>query len=299
MEKHLVAVCQIDCGSESGPQDNAEKICAYIKEEATKGMRLILFPELSLSGYSVDKQEVLQRCEATTEKIIKTVCACAKELEVATVVGVYEPAGEDKVYNVALAIGPDGSETRYQKIHIPPREDVFAPGQTGPAVADFGFVRLGMSICFDNVFGESARMAYLAGAEMLFMPFYWAANWEVCDEIERKRTAFDNDDILQSRRERMLKMFPIRAIDNGVYAVMLDSVNQSKDINRHLPGKSMVFSPYGELLAETKGWQEEVLHFEFDPERIREWRANDCFPGKSLRPEVYEKYLSRSMSCRK
>ena len=287
MEKHTVVACQISCGPRSTVEENAGKIRQYMERAAGNGARLVLFPELSLSGYSVDADDIAVRLRQTTDSVIGDICNDAKRLNIATVIGIYEQASQNKVYNTSLAIGPDGSETRYAKIHVPPNEDSFAQSQSGPVVADFGFVRVGLSVCFDNWFPESARMAYLCGAEILHMPFFWPAGWEVRDDIERKRAPVDNDLILKARRERMMKVFPARALDNGLYVIMIDQVCQSDDIDEHLPGKSMVFDPYGDLIAETKGWEEEVLYFEFLPERVKQWRCSKFFPGRSLRPQVY------------
>lgn len=55
-----------------------------------------------------------------------------------------------------------------------------------------------------------------------------------------------------------------------MYIVMLDHVGKHADLGKHLPGKSMVFDPYGELLVETRGWKEEVLYFDFDREKVCE-----------------------------
>lgn len=294
MEKHIVAVCQISCGPDSWPVENVEKLQSCLRRAAADGARLVLFPELCLSGYPAATEDISERLQATTSEQVESIRACAEKLRVATVIGLCEPAAGNKVYNVSLAIAPDGSETRYRKIHIPGNEGLFAPGDHGPAVADFGFVRLGISTCYDNWFPESARMAYLAGAEMLHMPFYWPAEWEVRDEIESKRTTIDNDAILKARRERMMKVFPARALDNGMYMVMVDQVGISDDLGKHLPGKSMVFDPYGELLTETKGWQEETLYFEFVPERVEQWRRNPFFPGNHLRFDVYRKHLIKN-----
>lgn len=297
MEKHRVAGCQISCGPSSTPGGNCEKHISYMKKVAGEGARLILFPELSLSGYSMDSEDVLARADATTPGLIESIRVCAQELKVAVVYGLYERAPEEKVYNVTLAVGLDGKETRYQKLHVPPNEasetPVVAEGVLGPTVADLGLVRLGMGTCFDNWIGESARMAYLGGAEMIHMPFYWPGKWEVCDDIERKRTAVDNDAILRSRRERMMKVFPARALDNALYVVMVDQVGVSDNIDEHLPGKSMAFDPYGDVVAETKGWQEEVLYFEFEPGMVNQWRDNPFFPGRHLKLDLYEKYLRR------
>ncbi len=288
MERHKVALWQIDCGPSSDPQRNLEKILSCLREAAGAGARLVLFSELSLSGYTVDEKDVLARLRATTPAMIEQITRLVKDLQVATVIGLYEEAAvSGKAHNATLAIGPDGAQTLYRKTHVSPNEGPFVGYDAGPAVADLGFVRLGLSICFDNWFPETARMAYLRGAEMLHMPFFWPAEWETKDDIPRKRVPFDEACVLQARRARMLKVFPARALDNGLYLVMVDQAARSTNPEQAVPGKSMAFDPYGELIAETKGWEEEVLYFEFDPARVLEWRDSPFFPPRHLRPDIY------------
>jgi len=293
METYIVAACQVNCGPASTPAANAWKIIDCLRQAASAGARLALFPELSLSGYSTDEQDILSKAAATTPAILSSVCQAAQDVNMAVVFGLYEPAPEPgKVYNVSLAVAPDGAQTRYRKIHICPNEP-FCPSDGGPVTADLGFVRLGLSVCYDNWYPETTRLAFLNGAQMLHVPFYWPAEWERRDDLPRKRVTGDDDAILAARRERMLKVFPGRALDNSMYLVLVDHAGRSDDIRRHMPGKSMVFDPYGELLAESRGWEEEILYFEFDPGRVAEWRHNEFFPGNHLRPEIYERVYAR------
>jgi predicted amidohydrolase len=290
MKRNKIAVCQINCGPDSKPDKNCEKICSYLEQAASADAELVLFPELALSGYVVDVENVLSRCRLTSPEMIEQITSIARDMNIATVVGLLESSNiHDKVYNVSLAISPDGRQTRYRKTHIPPNEGPFAPSDQGTVVADLGFVKLGLSVCFDNWFAETARMSYLAGAEMLHMPFYWPAEWEVKDDIPSQRVPVDDDAILEARRKRMLKIFPSRAIDNAMYIVMIDHAGKHTDLGKHLPGKSMVFDPYGELLVEARGWEEEILYFDFDREKVCEWRKNPFFPGNNLRPDIYIK----------
>ena len=92
----------------------------------------------------------------------------------------------------------------------------------------------------------------------------------------------------------MLKVFPGRALDNSLYLVLVDHAGRSDDVGQHLPGKSMVFDPYGELLAESQGWEEETLFFEYVPSRVTEWRNNEFFPGNHLRPDIYQQAYAHS-----
>jgi N-carbamoylputrescine amidase len=293
METYTVAACQVNCGPDSEPAGNASKIIACLRQAAAAGARLALFPELSLSGYTTDEQDIRAKAAATTPAIVSSVCQAAQGLNIAAVVGIYEPAPmPGKFYNASLAIAPDGTQTRYRKIHICPNEP-FWPSDAGPIVADLGFVRLGLSVCYDNWYPETTRMAFLNGAHMLHVPFYWPAEWERRDDLPRKRVTGDDAAVLAARRERMLKVFPGRALDNSLYLVLVDHAGRSDDLRQHLPGKSMVFDPYGELLAESQGWEEETLFFEYAPSRVNEWRDNEFFPGNHLRPDIYGRAYAR------
>lgn len=293
MTTYTIAACQINSGPGSSPPANARKIIACLRQAAAAGARLALFPELSLSGYTTNEVDILDKAAATTPALVASVCQATHDLNVAAVVGLYESAPvRGKVYNVSLAITPDGTQTRYRKIHICPNEP-FWPSEADPVVADLGFLRLALSVCYDNWYPETTRMAFLNGAHMLHVPFYWPAEWERRDDLPRKRVTGDDAAVLAARRERLLKVFPGRALDNSLYLVLVDHAGRSDDVRQHMPGKSMVFDPYGELLAESQGWEEETLFFEYDPQRVAEWRSSDFFPGNHLRPEVYQRAYER------
>lgn len=132
-------------------------------------------------------------------------------------------------------------------------------------------------------------MAMLGGAEVLHMPFFWPSDWEVEMDLAHQRVALDEDAILAARRRRMLKVFPARALDNALYLVMLDQAHRGGPTARRVPGKSMIFDPYGDLVAETRGWEEETLFADVNDDLEREWRAHPFFPGNHLRCEVYKK----------
>lgn len=287
MPAHTIAAYQVYHGPDSTPTANRDHIVALMREAAGAGAKLALFPELSLSGYTTDERDIPARTAATTPALVGSVVEEARRLGLAVVVGVLEAAPvAGKAYNASLAIATDGTITRYRKIHVCPNEP-YQPSYDGPVVADLGFLRLGLSVCYDNWFPETTRMAFLAGAHMLHAPFWWPAEWERLDDLPRKRVTGDDAAVLAARRERMLKVFPGRALDNSLYLVLIDHGGRSDDVRKHMPGKSMVIDPYGELLAETRGWQEEAIYFQFDAERVAEWRHNRFFPGNELRPSVY------------
>ena len=75
------------------------------------------------------------------------------------------------VYNSAAIVGPEGSSGLYRKVHLFDREKLFfAPGDLGFQVFDTTFGRIGIMICFDWYFPESARTLALKGAQIIAHP---------------------------------------------------------------------------------------------------------------------------------
>ena len=82
METYTVAACQVNCGPASTPATNARKIIDCLRQTASAGARLALFPELSLSGYSTDEVDILSKATATTPAILSSACQAAQDLNV-------------------------------------------------------------------------------------------------------------------------------------------------------------------------------------------------------------------------
>jgi 5-aminopentanamidase len=77
----------------------------------------------------------------------------------------------DRIYNSALLVGPGGIVSAYRKVHLFFREKLcFSPGNLGFPVADIPGCRIGLMICFDWIFPESARTLALAGAQIIAHP---------------------------------------------------------------------------------------------------------------------------------
>src|SRR5258707_100102 len=88
----------------------------------------------------------------------------------------FEKTPQGRYYNTAPGIGPDGRLLgTYRKTHVP--EDIlyheqhyFAPGDTGVRVFDTPFGKIAVLICYDQWYPEAARLAALAGAELIVYP---------------------------------------------------------------------------------------------------------------------------------
>lgn len=166
------------------PHENVRRHLSAIDSAADDGAGLIVFPECSLHGYpdrrarseSSGLRRVWEQAEeAETGRYSSLVTEHAVRRGVHVVFGLNEK-GEYPgfVYNTAVLSGPDGFIGCYRKVHLGASERaVWRPGDVWPVFATT-IGRIGMLICVDNAWPESARELTLGGADILVMPSAWA-----------------------------------------------------------------------------------------------------------------------------
>lgn len=131
---------------------------------------LYVLPELFNSGYNfVSREEVAESAEPADGPTCASMSAFARETSSYVVYGFAEQA--DRFYNSAALVGPDGLVGVYRKVHLFDRENLFfAPGNLGFPVFQLPFGTVGIMICFDWIYPESARSLALQGAELIAHP---------------------------------------------------------------------------------------------------------------------------------
>jgi len=153
----------------------AEKL---VREAASQGAQIILIQELFETPYFCQDQkyDYLALAKPLAENpAIKHFAPIAKELGVVLPISVYERAGQSN-FNSIVILDADGSNLGvYRKSHIPDgpgysEKFYFSPGDTGFKVWDTKYARIGVGICWDQWFPETARAMALMGAELLFFP---------------------------------------------------------------------------------------------------------------------------------
>jgi predicted amidohydrolase len=136
----------------------------------TASADLYVLPELFNTGYNfVDETEVRSMAEPADGSTFRTMSEWTKEHSCYVVYGFAEQA--DKIYNSAAIVGPDGIIGIYRKVHLFYRENLFfTPGNLGFPVFDLPFGKVGIMICFDWIYPESARSLALKGAQLIAHP---------------------------------------------------------------------------------------------------------------------------------
>ena len=176
MSKVSVAATQMQCSWDI--DDNVKKAESLIREAAAKGAQIILIQELFETPYFCIEQDFKHLDLATSvdeSPTIKKMSALAKELSVVLPISWFERAG-NAFFNSVAMIDADGSVMGvYRKTHIPnaigyQEKQYFSPGDTGFKVWDTRYAKVGLGICWDQWFPETARCLALMGAEILLYP---------------------------------------------------------------------------------------------------------------------------------
>ncbi|TVP87922.1 MAG: N-carbamoylputrescine amidase [Pseudomonadaceae bacterium] len=171
-----VAATQMSCSWDRA--DNLAKAERLVRQAASQGAQIILIQELFETPYFCQKPNADYLQLATTvddNPAIQHFQALAKELKVVLPISFFELAGRARFNSIAI-IDADGSNLGiYRKSHIPDgpgyhEKYYFNPGDTGFKVWQTRYAKIGVGICWDQWFPESARAMALQGAELLFYP---------------------------------------------------------------------------------------------------------------------------------
>lgn len=278
MSEISVALCQTKSvyalGNEDPRPQNLAKLRETMREAARKDAQLAVFGEIFLNGYASGRHSArLAIRESSDDPIVQEVSATARETGQTVVVGATTfKDTSDEVYNSALVIDGSGLRGTYNKAHVPamvgPNGTIvaerawWAPGSAiEPIQTEVG--SLGIEICYDIIFPETARTLSLKGADLVIN-----ISAAVCG-FEAVWDAF----------------LPVRAIENSVSYIHVSLVGDQGDFNCF--GGSRVFSPSGNVTAELPRNEEGLMVTSVNLEERRLARsANHTF---SLRqPRLYD-----------
>jgi predicted amidohydrolase len=229
---------------------------------------LYVLPELFASGYNFSNtSEVQQLAEPSgSGETFETLKKLAQKKRCGIVYGFPEHAGND-LYNSAALINPDGLAGLYRKIHLFDREKLFfSPGNLHFQVFNTPFGRIGLMVCFDWYFPESARTLALKGAQVIAHP---------------------SNLVLPNCPDSM----PVRCRENRVFAATANRVGTEDRSGVKLTyiGQSQITATKGEILFRASAQKAEIHVCEIDPKQADDKRVterNDLLGDR--RPEFYQ-----------
>ncbi len=276
----MVKVAAIQMRMSSNKARNVQNAERLVKEAAANGTNIILLPELFEGPYFCkDKDERYFSWAAPRENnaLIARFKALAKSLHVVLPLSYFE-ASDEGYFNSLVVIDADGRELdNYRKTHIPDgpgyeEKFYFQPGNTGFKVYDTTYGRIGVGICWDQWFSETARSLTLMGAELIFFPTAIGSEPEI---------GVDSKDHWQRVQTGHAAANIVPVIAANRYGV---ETGESCELTFY--GSSFITDMNGAKIAEAPREGEAIIYAEFDLERNREHRH---YWGllRDRRPECY------------
>ena len=283
--KVTVAATQMACTPDIDANlANAESL---VRKAAESGANMILIQELFALPYFCKDQleKYFDLAEPISDsKVIQYMSKLAKELGVVLPVSFFE-RDNNVYYNSLVVVDSDGNVvSHYRKSHIPDgpgyqEKYYFSPGDTGFVVSKTSFGSIGVGICWDQWFPETARALVLQGAEILFYP-----------------TAIGSEPVTGLKsRDHWQRAMQGHAAANMVPLVASNRIGmeQGEACALEFYGSSFIADQTGAIVEEASEVDEEILLYEFDLGAISGERTSwGLF--RDRRPDLYGSIISMS-----
>ena len=278
MTRREITVAAIQCPLPGTRAENIARIEKHVRDAAARGATIILPPELFQGPYFCREEKAEWFAEARAaedDEAVKRLREVARELGVVVPVSFFERAGQ-AYYNSLAVIDADGQVLGiYRKSHIPDgpgyeEKFYFRPGDTGFRAWRTRFGTIGVGICWDQWFPESARAMMLLGAEVLFYPTAIGSE--------------PHDPDLDTRDPWQRAMIG-HAVSNVVPVV---AANRTGDESGQVfYGSSFIADARGDKRAELGRTDEGAIVVTFDLAALERARASWGF-FRDRRPELYD-----------
>ncbi len=248
----VAAVCM---HSEPGAVDkNLEQMESFVHEASKQAAGVVLFPELSISGYTLKEPEKIYDL-ARSRKILEKIVRMAHDAKLIIMAGMVEIQKEGRPYITHVVAGPEGLLGLYRKTHLSPKEKEKYRGGDGLPVFHEGGLTFGVELCYESHFPEISTVLCLKGAEILFMPH---------------ASPRGNP---EEKMKSWLRHLPARAFDNGVFVIACNQVGETRE-GFSFPGVILAFDPQGRVVESYAGKEERMVLVELKTEVLDETRAH-------------------------
>jgi predicted amidohydrolase len=207
-------------------EENFERIVSLTEKEG-KNCDLIILPEMSLTGFTMNTSAFAEELDGET---VKNFIALSRKLKTNFLVGIIEKDGE-QIFNSLFHFDKNGIiAARYRKIHLFSfaKEDKFYSSSSEIVVTKIENRKVGLSICYDLRFPELYRLQTKQGAELLIN----IANWPL------------------PRIFHWRELLKARAIENLAFVVGVNRIGT--DPFNTYNGQSLCYNPKGEVIFDAQ-----------------------------------------------
>lgn len=246
--------------------ENLEKIKGTVEKakEVNPSLKIIVFPELTTTGYYLDSQ-IEKLAEAKDGYSFEFLAKVAKENNVHIVYGYVEDGGgEGRIYNSVQLIDDRGvSLANYRKIHTTNLEVGIFDAGNETSIVQTNLGKIGLMICWDIAFPELARMLALQGADIIIAPSAWEKPFI----------------------DPFIKFGSARSIDNTLFLATCNQIGNSEQLSFF--GKSSVYGPDGNVITQAYGENEEVVFAQINLGVRKEMKENFFSMMDERRKDIY------------
>ena len=272
MRKVKVAAVQMKCTTDV--KENIANAEALVRAAAADGANIILLPELFERQYFCQERRYDYYAFAkplSENDAVLHFKEVANELSAVIIVSFYERDG-NRLFNSVAVIDADGEVLGvYRKTHIPDdhyyqEKFYFIPGDTGFVTFKTKYATIGVGICWDQWFPETARALSLNGAEMIFYPTAIGSEPILeCDSMRRWQRCMQG--------HAVANVIPVIAANRvGMEDVVPCDENGKQSSSLVFYGSSFIADETGEIIAEASRDEEVVISAEFDLDEVFENR---------------------------
>ena len=282
--KVRLALVQMSCTADK--ENNIAMAETKIAEAAKAGAQIICLQEVFNTLYPCQSEDHrnFDLAETIPGPTSMRLQAAAKQHGVVVTCSIFERRTAGLYHNTAVTFDVDGSMVGfYRKMHIPDdpsyyEKFYFTPGDLGFTIAETKFARLGVAVCWDQWYPETARLLALRGAQILLYPT--AIGWL---HEEREEYGADQHDCWETAMRA-------HAIANGVYVGAANRVGVEGNIQ--FWGASFVAGPNGRVIERASHEDQQTLIVECDLGAIDVVRTHWPFL-RDRRIDAYEDICKR------
>jgi predicted amidohydrolase len=284
---------------------NLSVIAEFAGQAADRGVRILAFPEMCITGYwhvrNLDRDKLVRLSEPAPEgESIRNVAALAEKYGMAIGAGFIERDRDGRLFNTYFVCQPNGAADWHRKLHAFENKHIDSGDRYTVFDTPWG-VRVGILICWDNNIVENARATALLGADILLAPHQTGGCnsrsphamglidpglWE---RRVQDRAAIEAEFRGPKGREWLLRWLPARAHDNGFFVLFSNGVGE--DDGEVRTGNAMIIDPYGRILSETWKAEDQLVVADLDLDLLPMCTGRRWIRGR--RPELYRLLTER------
>lgn len=252
---------------------NLAIIKKYVEQAAEQGVKIIVFPEMCITGYwhisKLKKEQINSLAEPIPQgSSTALLLALSKQHDISIGAGLIEKGEDGKRYNSFVFVMPNGELQKHRKLHT----FVSIHMNSGENYTVFDTphgCKVGILICWDNNLVENVRITALKGADILIAPHQTGG----CNSRSPNAMGLidpqlwldrdKNPDAIKAEmqgkkgRDWLMRWLPARAHDNGLFIIFSNGVGIDMDEVR--TGNAMILNPYGEIINETDSIENDMV----------------------------------------